>query len=312
MKNPIAFFTLFTWIVLSGLISACGSRPSAAVDPSQVFVSMPASRTLLASSAISSASVRIVHSWYEHRDGAVYPHLGYSLGTAVGPGVILTHNHFSFQPENGDGEALTFITYTGQVFTLSMSKSQQIPIGCAHILSMLGAEAGKLAAFYVAANTGCTQPQSEIAVAAVSVDAGTQIIHLPSSITLAPAPLGDQAVLDQLAEGEWLTVDYWDEASQRLVQGNFQIMHLEPGVATLSDPLCLIRPGDSGGGVYLNGQLVGNTWAMYTDPDTKRPTGAFNVALVPAEAMQLLSPQQTRVAAPLPSTMIAAASGGSQ
>jgi len=79
-------------------------------------------------------------------------------------------------------------------------------------------------------------------------------------------------------------------------------------VATLSDPLGLIRPGDSGGGVYLNGQLVGNTWSIYAGTDTKRPSGAFNVALVPAKAMGLLEPEVTRVET-LPSTTIAAAGG---
>ena len=309
MKNPIALFTWLAWIVLSGLISACGSPRSAAADPAMTPIPMPASETSSASAAISPASVRIVHRWNEHRDGAVYPHLGYSLGTVIGPAVILTHNHFEFQPESDAGETLTFITRTGQVFTLPISKSHQITIGCAHTLSLLGAEAHKLAAFYVAANTGCMDPHSETAVAAFSVDGGTQIIHLPGDIPLAPASIGDPAILDQLAEGKWLTVDYWDEASQRLARGNFQITKLEQGVATLADPLRLIRPGDSGGGAYLNGQLVGNTWSIYADLDTRQPAGTFNVALVPTEALRLLPLELTRVAATLPSATVAVTGG---
>ncbi len=284
MKNPIALFTCLTWIILSGLISACGSPRSAAADPAVTPVSMPASETSLALAAISPASIRIVHRWNEYRDGAVHPHVGYSLGTVIGPDVILTHNHFEFQPQSPNGETLTFITHTGQEFTLPISKSQQIPIGCAHTLSLLGTEAHKLAAFYVAANTGCMDPHSETAVVAFSVDGGTQIIHLPGSVTLTPASIGDPEVLDQLAEGAWLMVDYWDEANQRLAHGNFQITKLGQGVATLADPLRLIRPGDSGGGAYLNGQLVGNTWSIYADSGTRQPAGQFNVALVPAEA----------------------------
>ncbi len=290
MKKTIALFALFVWIVSSGLISACGPRPSAADNPGSASGSTSASQPLIDPPADSSATIRIVHSWNEHKDGAVYQHQGFSFGTAVGPGVILTHNHFDLQPMNRDGETLSFITPTGQMFTLPTSELQQIPVGCTHTLSLLGAEAGKLPARYVAANTGCMYPQSETAVAGLAVDAGTQIIHLPSYITLAPPSIGDQAVIGQLAEGEWLTVDYWDEASQRLARGNFQIMQLEQGTATLSDPLRLIRPGDSGGGVYLNGQLIGNTWSIYIDPHTKRPTGAFIVALVPAEAVRLLEP----------------------
>jgi hypothetical protein len=142
-------------------------------------------------------------------------------------------------------------------------------------------------------------PMSDIA--AVAVDAGTQVFYLPSYVVLEPAPLGDQVNLNQLQAGMWLQVDYWDDAKQRFAQGNFEVERLEPGVATLADPLHVIRPGDSGGGIYLAGKLIGNTWAMYVDPDTKQPIGEFNVALLPVGAMALLRPEQTSVAAVLPS-----------
>ena len=134
-------------------------------------------------------------------------------------------------------------------------------------------------------------------MAAVAVDAGTQVFYLPSYVVLATAPVADQSCVDQLKAGMWLQVDYWDRATQRFAQGNFQVERLEQGVATLADPAHLIRRGDSGGGAFLEGKLIGNTWAIYVDPEDKQPLGEFNVALLPAEAMELLRPEQMTVAA---------------
>jgi hypothetical protein len=144
-----------------------------------------------------------------------------------------------------------------------------------------------------------TLPMSDVAV--VAVDAGTQLIYLPSYVAFAIAPVGDQSTLDQLSEGDWLTVDYWDEANQRIAQGNFQIKRIGNGVATLADPHCRIHPGASGGGTYVTGRLVGNTWAMYADPGNGQATGAFNVALLPSEVLRLLQSEQTSLATALTS-----------
>ena len=53
-------------------------------------------------------------------------------------------------------------------------------------------------------------------------------------------------------------------------------------MATLADPVRIINPGDSGGGVFFNGQLIGNTWSYNADVNGN-PLGSFNVALVPAQ-----------------------------
>jgi hypothetical protein len=130
-----------------------------------------------------------------------------------------------------------------------------------------------------------------------AIDAGTLIIDLPNYVSLGAAALGDQTTLNQLADGEWLQVDYWDEINQSFVQGNFQIQRLDNGVATLADPHLVIRTGDSGGGIYMDGKLIGNTWARYVDPTDGRPLGAFNVALLPTAATRLLQPQEASMAA---------------
>jgi hypothetical protein len=253
MKNLITLSIFFIGLSLSGLVSACGPIPSASAGAALISVSMPASPATL---AISSARVRIVHTWTDYKDGVAYQHREFGLGTAVEPSVVLTHNHFDFQPESGRDETLAFSTPTGQVFTLSMSDLAVLPI-----------------------------------------DAGTLMIYLPNNVTLVTAPIGDQTALDQVTEGEWLTVDYWDDAGQRFAQGDFQIERVKNGVVTLSDPRSVIRQGDSGGGIYLGGKLIGNTWALYADSDSKEPIGAFDVALLPAEVMRLVQVEPADAAA---------------
>jgi hypothetical protein len=62
----------------------------------------------------------------------------------------------------------------------------------------------------------------------------------------------------------------------------FQIVQIKDGIAQLADPSCIINSGDSGGGAYLSGDLVGNIWSIDLDSD-RRAAGSFNVALLPSQ-----------------------------
>jgi len=248
MKNPTTLFIFFLCLSLSTSISACGPLTSAPDSGCGTSGSVAAT---WASGARPSPRVRIEHTWTVHNNGKALCLTEFALGTAVGPNVILTHNHFDRQPKGRESETMTFATPAGQEFTLSTSDLTLIPI-----------------------------------------DAGTLIIYLPNYVSLGAAALGDQTNLNQLAEGEWLQVDYWDDLNQGIVQGTFQIQRLENGVATLVDPHLVIRAGDSGGGIFVDGKLIGNTWARYVDPTDGRPLGEFDIALLPTAAMRLLQPQQ--------------------
>jgi len=252
MKNQTTLFIFFICLSLSTSISACGPLTSAPDSVCGASASVPVTWV---SGAGLSPQVRIVHTWIEHNNGTPYCLTEFALGTAVGPNVILTHNHFDLQPKDGKSESMTFTTPEGREFTLSMSDLTLHPI-----------------------------------------DAGTLIIYLPHYVSLGAAALGDQTALNQLVEGEWLQVDYWDELNRHFVQGNFQIQRLENGVATLADPHLVIRTGDSGGGIFVDGKLIGNTWARFVDPTDGRPLGAFNIALLPTAAMRLLQPKQASMA----------------
>ena len=61
-------------------------------------------------------------------------------------------------------------------------------------------------------------------------------------------------------------------------------MRIQNGVAQLADPWHVINSGDSGGGSYFNGKLVGNIWSINLDRD-RQAAGSFNIALLPSQVL---------------------------
>lgn len=92
-------------------------------------------------------------------------------------------------------------------------------------------------------------------------DAGTLYLALPQPMAAAPAQLASGASVKNLGFGSWLTVVFWENGQP--TQAQFMVLWVKDGVATVADPAKHINPGDSGGGAFYNGQLVGNTWAIY-------------------------------------------------
>ncbi len=119
----------------------------------------------------------------------------------------------------------------------------------------------------------------------VTLDKGTRLLQLPVSIALTAAALAEPPLINQLAPDDWLTVNYWDDANSRLATRAFKFIQMKNGVATLADPEHVINPGDSGGGVYFEGRLIGNTWSYNADT-AGNSLGSFNVALVPAQVTE--------------------------
>ena len=116
----------------------------------------------------------------------------------------------------------------------------------------------------------------------IVINAGTNLLWLPDRLSLPTTPIANGADLQRLAVGNWLTVNYWDDNTRHLSQRDFQIVQIKDGVARLADPDRVINSGDSGGGVYFNGKLVGNIWSINLD-STRRAAGSFNVALLPSQ-----------------------------
>lgn len=113
---------------------------------------------------------------------------------------------------------------------------------------------------------------------------GTMLVNLPGGSMAPAASLADQATIAGLVAGDTLTVAYWDDTDQQFAQQNFYILKIGDGVATLADPGRVVNQGDSGGGAYFEGKLMGNTWSVNVDQNCQ-PTGSFNVALLPPEVL---------------------------
>jgi len=109
-------------------------------------------------------------------------------------------------------------------------------------------------------------------------DAGTLYLALPQPMAAAPAQLASEATVESLGFGNWLTVVFWENGQP--TQAQFMVLWVKDGVATVADPAKHINPGDSGGGAFYNGQLVGNTWAIY-QWENGGALGVFKVALLP-------------------------------
>jgi hypothetical protein len=189
--------------------------------------------------------VHIVDTQKQDRGNLTYIHSSDSLGTVIGPHLIVTHNHFGATFGTLPDETLDISDSTGRSFRVRVAEVKRI-----------------------------------------AIDRGTLLLQLPDTIDLAAAPFANQNAISLLTAGDWLTVNYWDDARQRLATKDFQFIQMANGVATLADPDHTINPGDSGGGVFLAGRLIGNTWSYNADV-SGNPLGSFNVALVPQRVTTL-------------------------
>lgn len=118
------------------------------------------------------------------------------------------------------------------------------------------------------------------------IDAGTMLIRLPAAAFVTSATVANPATLRRLAAGAWLTATYWDNSATRTVQHDFQITQIDRATVKLADPGRLINPGDSGGGVYFNNELIGNIWSIDTDRQGDA-LGVVNVALLPLPVLSI-------------------------
>lgn len=132
-------------------------------------------------------------------------------------------------------------------------------------------------------------------------DRGTLIFTAPVGLRAVAANLGR---LQDLRAGDIITVVH--QASHSVVPLDL----LQAEVRTIDDYNGLpvvrfvpldgqeIKPGDSGGGVWFEGQLIGNTWGMYFQKDKWFLPGSqeiqfSNVAQLPMYFLELFDASQT-------------------
>jgi hypothetical protein len=117
------------------------------------------------------------------------------------------------------------------------------------------------------------------------LDAGTMLIRLPAGAFPDRATVADRTTVSRLAVGAWLTITYWDNVTRQMLSHDFQIVQIKDGLATLADPGKHINRGDSGGGAFWQGRLIGNTKSIYAD-GAGHALGIVNVTLVPTRVTQ--------------------------
>jgi hypothetical protein len=174
-----------------------------------------------------------------------------SLGTKITPNTVLTHIHFS-------DLASTYI--------LDPSNPKR-PHGVS--------------------STTRTTPFGK------SIQYGIQTRLVYSSVKFAgsTAPIASSRTIKQLSAGDSVDVVYWDDARQELAIAVFQIRTVRNNtMIVLDDPADIINGGDSGGGVFYNGELVGNTWRYVerVDLEGNQLDKEVHVQIVPAELNQVL------------------------
>jgi len=89
----------------------------------------------------------------------------------------------------------------------------------------------------------------------------TLVVSTTGEVQGPYAALATRQMISKMAVGEFVQVVYWEDDLSELAIANFQIRgFLGDSVLVLDDPDDIINQGDSGGGVFYQGSLIGNTW----------------------------------------------------
>ena len=121
--------------------------------------------------------------------------------------------------------------------------------------------------------------------------AQTRLVYSAVKYAGKAAPIASQRTIKGLGAGDMVDVVYWDDPRGQLAVATFQIKAIQnKTVIILHDPGNIINGGDSGGGVFYNGELVGNTWRYVQSVDRagNQVDKEVHVQIVPAELSQAL------------------------
>jgi hypothetical protein len=138
-------------------------------------------------------------------------------------------------------------------------------------------------------------------------DAGTLLLAAPPELDAMPAArLGDSATLTIGAGLLIVTRDKQDENCLTVIDAEVEQAggRKMPAQLLLRGPQTAVAPGDSGGGVWHDGRLVGNMWAIveslqqtpwawqgwFSSPIEPQPTGGYIVAEQPLDSEPLYPP----------------------
>lgn len=190
---------------------------------------------------VGMTTVRIEHEWQQSEGDKLLRYRVPSLGTVIGQGLIVSHDHFHPSIGHLDREAWYFTGETGATVRVE------------------------------AAGVTRRLPGAEVSVLVLPVTTGAPA---------GPTAVAAETTIAALKPGDRLTVAFWEDAAGQFAQADLAVVAVAPSVITLADPGHLLNGGDSGGGVYYRGELVGNTWGLLVDQD-HAALGLVTVALLP-------------------------------
>jgi hypothetical protein len=158
-----------------------------------------------------------------------------SLGTVISSTETYTHNHYSVNPET------SYVKINGEEVKVSFE-----PVGP-----------------YIKSSRDITN-----GVDGINIDViGQETSNMCAGYSTLPRSVSRASIreINGLKEGMWLDVVYKDEKTDRKNAMFFQIasVDLENSVIVFNDPRNIITRGDSGGGVFINGRWLGNTWTKW-------------------------------------------------
>jgi hypothetical protein len=174
-----------------------------------------------------------------------------SLGTKISANIVLTHNHFS----NLAGTHIVDPSNTKRPHPISKT-TQTASIGSS---TQYGAQ--------------------------------TRLLYSDVKYAGSLAPVASQRTISRLRVGDTVDVVYWDDIHQKLAVAKFQIKEIRNNsIIVLDDPSDIINSGDSGGGVFYHGNLVGNTWKFIQiqDLNGNQIEKVVYVQIIPSELNQTL------------------------
>jgi hypothetical protein len=111
------------------------------------------------------------------------------------------------------------------------------------------------------------------------LDDGTLLIQLPGDVALTRDPLLPIGLDPRVQPGDWLRIAFRRPNTDTIELASFEVVQVLVGRIKLADPRHVIQSGCSGGGAYLDGLFIGNTWSI--DKVEGRTVGTFTVALLP-------------------------------
>ena len=114
----------------------------------------------------------------------------------------------------------------------------------------------------------------------------TLLVDTSEDVQGPAAALASQQMINAMSVGEFVEVVYWDDELSELAITSFQISgFMGDSMLVLDDPQDIINKGDSGGGVFYQGALVGNTWRYLQsfDQDGNLIDKQVHVHLIPMD-----------------------------